>query len=59
MGIAIREARAQSVTGSYHSVHNIPSSYAGTRIQPIQRYSSEGNEIFVTLTNYAKMSQFS
>ncbi|VBB28491.1 unnamed protein product, partial [Acanthocheilonema viteae] len=41
MGIAIREARAQSVTGSYHSVHNIPSSYAGTRIQPIQRYSSE------------------
>uniref|UniRef100_A0A1I7W3R5 IRS-type PTB domain-containing protein n=1 Tax=Loa loa TaxID=7209 RepID=A0A1I7W3R5_LOALO len=42
MGIAIREARAQSVTGSYHSVHNIPSSYAGTRIQPIQRYSSEG-----------------
>ncbi|KAK6103299.1 PTB domain (IRS-1 type) family protein [Brugia pahangi] len=42
MGIAIREARAQSVTGSYHSVHNIPSSYTGTRIQPIQRYSSEG-----------------
>ncbi|MCP9261231.1 Fibroblast growth factor receptor substrate 3 [Dirofilaria immitis] len=42
MGIAIREARAQSVTGSYHSIHNISSTFAGTRIQPIQRYSSEG-----------------
>ncbi|VDK78894.1 unnamed protein product [Litomosoides sigmodontis] len=42
MGIAIRAARAQSATGSYHSVNNIPSNYAGARIQPIQRYSSEG-----------------
>ncbi|VDN03216.1 unnamed protein product [Thelazia callipaeda] len=42
MGIAIRETHEQSVTESYHSIHNIPSGYTGTRIQPIQRYSSEG-----------------
>lgn len=53
MGIAIREAHAQSVTGSYYSIHNIPSSYAtGTRIQPIQRYSSEGTrELSHTVAN--------
>uniref|UniRef100_A0A915BDL4 IRS-type PTB domain-containing protein n=1 Tax=Parascaris univalens TaxID=6257 RepID=A0A915BDL4_PARUN len=44
MGMATRDLRAQSVTGSIRSTHSSLSGYTalGARIHPIQRYSSEG-----------------
>ncbi|VDM40519.1 unnamed protein product [Toxocara canis] len=55
MGLAARDIRAPSVTGSIRSTHSSISGYTslGARIHPIQRYSSEGTN---SLADYLQPS---